>query len=551
MLKKYTPLLGLLLWGSLVQANVPVESRIIGGTLAAEGGQPWLATIMERYSDDPAMASFCGGTLIRSDVILTAAHCVVGYLPNELDVALEVVDLKQISASDRVAVQSIVIHPDYDRAGVDADIALIKLTKSLSTEPIALVSATAMAQIAEGQMLTTMGWGVSDADVPSSYSNELLQVDLPYVSQAACVTAMGERVTDNMFCAGFGQGEKDSCQGDSGGPVIWHQAATPVLAGVVSWGDEQGCAVLDTYGVYVRVAAYLEWIHQTLSRVNFESVGNLGYLGLGEEARRSFWAHNWNLEMPARLVDISAPVGDVFLAVEHGCNEILANESCRFDVLMKGVDVGVHQQLFRVDFQSDYQRNLTMAVDVLARINVSSEFSNGLPGWFSGGEAPWRPELNDFSTYGSGRVGHGESSVLMTYVDGPSVIRFSWAASMEDEYDFLDFYVNNELHGWITGDVRLWRNYEMVLPPGRHALSWRYVRDDSGGFGLNKGWLANLRWTDANAVSAPVVGKKGGGGSFSLWAAIGILVLLRAPLLILGVADGTSNRSHPGANCGQ
>lgn len=67
-------------------------------------------------------------------------------------------------------------------------------------------------------------------------------------------------VTDNMFCAGFKEGGKDACLGDSGGPII--DADTGVLIGTTSWGV--GCAAPDAYGVYARVANYIDFINSNL-----------------------------------------------------------------------------------------------------------------------------------------------------------------------------------------------------------------------------------------------------------------------------------------------
>lgn len=77
-------------------------------------------------------------------------------------------------------------------------------------------------------------------------------------------TAYGEsRISDNMLCAGYPEGMKDSCQGDSGGPLHvmnkeMESENIHQIAGVVSWGE--GCAKPDYPGVYSRVNRYEEWI---------------------------------------------------------------------------------------------------------------------------------------------------------------------------------------------------------------------------------------------------------------------------------------------------
>lgn len=53
-------------------ASEGVEGRIVGGEDAVKGAWPWIATL--RWLG----RTLCGGTLIDSQWIVTAAHCVYG-----------------------------------------------------------------------------------------------------------------------------------------------------------------------------------------------------------------------------------------------------------------------------------------------------------------------------------------------------------------------------------------------------------------------------------------------------------------------------------------
>ncbi|KAG8231375.1 hypothetical protein J437_LFUL008923 [Ladona fulva] len=105
------------------------------------------------------------------------------------------------------------------------------------------------------------GWGKTSEGAPTS--NFLQEVQVPIYSNAQCKSDSyygSTRITDNMMCAGYKSGSKDSCQGDSGGPMQVDNNGSYEIVGVVSWGE--GCARPGYPGVYTRVNRYLTWIEK-------------------------------------------------------------------------------------------------------------------------------------------------------------------------------------------------------------------------------------------------------------------------------------------------
>ena len=53
-------------------------TKIVGGTNANAGDAPWQVALTSGTGSNIFRAQFCGGTLINSDWVLTAAHCTAG-----------------------------------------------------------------------------------------------------------------------------------------------------------------------------------------------------------------------------------------------------------------------------------------------------------------------------------------------------------------------------------------------------------------------------------------------------------------------------------------
>lgn len=243
-----------------VTSGVFAEERsIIGGDKVGKDKYKFMVNIIYKDSD-LWRGHFCGGSLIRSDVVLTAAHCVDGESADNIEVSAGRTNLsKKTKGGQRRYVSNIVMHEDYSRVTTDNDIALIFLKEAFelndSIETISFDSSSF-----ELDKLTVIGWG-NTSKTQSKYPKALMQVDVDFINRETCNSRfwMNGAVSDNMFCAGFSQGGKDSCQGDSGGPIFLEaEENLYVQAGIVSWGED--CARRRKPGIYTKLSNYTDWI---------------------------------------------------------------------------------------------------------------------------------------------------------------------------------------------------------------------------------------------------------------------------------------------------
>ncbi|XP_037941498.1 trypsin-1-like [Teleopsis dalmanni] len=237
------------------------QKRIVGGQETEIHQYPWMAMLL--YGG----RFYCAASLINDQYLISASHCVYGFRKERISVRLLEHDRKMshFQKIDR-NISEIITHPKYSSRTYDNDIAIIKLDTPVEiTELLHPVCMPTPGKSFKGETAIVAGWGALKVGGPTS--DTLQEVMVPIMSQDDCRKSRygSTRITDNMLCAGFEAGQKDSCQGDSGGPlhIVASGTREHQLAGVVSWGE--GCAKPGYPGVYARVNRYGTWI-KTLTK---------------------------------------------------------------------------------------------------------------------------------------------------------------------------------------------------------------------------------------------------------------------------------------------
>ncbi|MFC4160905.1 S1 family peptidase [Chitinimonas lacunae] len=153
---------------------------------------------------------------------------------------------------------------------------LLTLLRQRGGTPTASMSVEALVAALETKKVTLLEM-VRTIRNAAIGSDALHEVTLPLVDNATCRSA-GYSPSDNMLCAGYINQPKDTCQGDSGGPLFVRHGNDWRQIGIVSFGAT--CAT--TYGVYTKLANYVDWIGSHVPRFNEDRL-----FAWGENAARS------------------------------------------------------------------------------------------------------------------------------------------------------------------------------------------------------------------------------------------------------------------------
>ncbi|XP_053973147.1 chymotrypsin-1-like [Hylaeus volcanicus] len=230
-------------------------TQIVGGNDAPVGKFPYQVSL--QYNGN----HFCGGSIISSRYILTAAHCVKG-VP-DIRRATVHVGINLLSQSGAVYnVESGVAHPNYNDRTISNDVAVIRVNRNIAFNAKVKSIGLASRNVADGSSCVLSGWGTLKAggSVPNKLQYANLRVESLSKCQQAWKGTASVQSTQVCTLTRVGQG---ACNGDSGGPLV----ANGQQIGIVSFGRPCGLGSPD---VYTKVSSYLNWIRGQQSLIQDE-----------------------------------------------------------------------------------------------------------------------------------------------------------------------------------------------------------------------------------------------------------------------------------------
>jgi len=236
-----------------------IETRVVHGSPAVQFQFPWHVSLRITVTNS-AHQSFCGGSLISDQFILTAASC----LRNVQSIQC---DLGSILFSDPlISIHStqFLTHPQHNANFNTNDVAIIRLPQpvpfSTNIRSINLPTQSMAGDTFVDREVYVAGFGVTTPN-GNIMSENLNFAHKQAISNADCLRDFaGQFIQASTICSiGINSTLQTPCFGDRGGALVSHIAGTWTQVGITSLFHPQGCTG-NTAAGFTRVTSFLQWI---------------------------------------------------------------------------------------------------------------------------------------------------------------------------------------------------------------------------------------------------------------------------------------------------
>jgi len=227
---------------ALLHASPGRRPRIVGGTSGVQGQWGFMGFVI--YYDSSGTAQFmCSGTLVSSNVVLTAGHCGADEttgVPNDptgYRVVTNAVDWTDTANRVVSSVIQVIVDPNFDPVTLEGDAALLVLSSPVSSPSIPLWGS---GTIAAGEGAFVAGWGKTYAGETAFPPENVLQwaptvvQNVDYCANDAASNYAYDSSTE-LCAVDYPADDTGTCPGDSGGPLFVNATSGgPLEIGITS-----------------------------------------------------------------------------------------------------------------------------------------------------------------------------------------------------------------------------------------------------------------------------------------------------------------------------
>ncbi|XP_043938591.1 inactive serine protease PAMR1 isoform X2 [Protopterus annectens] len=260
----------------------------------SESRWPWLAAIYQKRKQI-SNESFkkvvlsCSGALLNERTVVVAAHCVTEPGKSTVINAAEIRvvlgkfyrhEHREEKNLQTLQIAAVLVHPNYDPAVLDSDIAVLKLLDKAKisdlVQPICLPSGDDFDSPAQNMQAMITGWKITSDDRDPDSKNDTVRIGTIEIGDSVLCEQQYEEhkipviVTDNMFCAKqHMHGISNICPAETGGIAMLPTAEKPELGlvwnliGLVSWGYDSPCSP-ELYTGFTKVTPFKEWLEKNM-----------------------------------------------------------------------------------------------------------------------------------------------------------------------------------------------------------------------------------------------------------------------------------------------